>query len=542
MAVVLNAKGTSVPYFKIGKNGVTVYQGGNDPHTVLGYAVSQNDLWVDTNTNTIKYRTSSDTWEKSGANELNELEDVDLTGIADGYILKYNSTSGNWEPNEVTGGLASDWGSIADTTLSIDGYTGTPWAVNTSTSTLSWGSHVTIGGDLTVSGDATISGNLTFGGDATDTVAFSADISSNILPDTTGSYNIGSETQQWNDTYISGTIDNSSNTGAMIMPVGTTAQRPSTAAEGMVRFNSETKRFEGYNGTEWLNIDIVDNWGTLDGSSTSSGTTYNYDFSNLDHFQTFTVDQTSTGTNGAVQLAGAAISSDGVYWFTVDPSQDKIFRFKMATAWDVSTVESTYQTFSITLQEGAARGVTLNDDGTSIYVTGTISDKVHQYDMTTAYDLSTASHASSPTLNVYSRNPFDVRFKSDGTKMYVAGQQYDNITEYTLSTAWDISTLTYVGATSVVDNPVGLEFNNDGTKMFVAVNTAATASTAAIAKYELSTAWDTSTIGTAVTTSLVNVGTGPSALLPYGITFDSTGDTLYITDSNGDKLHQFSLD
>ena len=263
MAVVLNAKGTSVPYFKIGKNGVTVYQGGNDPHAVLGYAVSQNDLWVDTNTNTIKYRTSSDTWEKSGANELNELEDVDLTGIADGYILKYNSTSGNWEPNEVTGGLASDWGSITDSTLSIDGYTGTPWAVNTSTSTISWGSHVTIGGDLTVSGDATISGNLTFGGDATDTVAFSADISSNILPDTTGTYNIGSDTQQWNDVYASGTIDNSANTGAMIFPTGTTAQRPTTPQAGMVRFNSTTSRFEGYNGSEWINIDIPDDWGSV---------------------------------------------------------------------------------------------------------------------------------------------------------------------------------------------------------------------------------------------------------------------------------------
>ena len=542
MAVTLNAKGTSVPYFKIGKSGVTLFQGSNDPHISEGYSVKTNDIWFDTDARTLKFRKSDNTWQAlAEADKVSELLDVDLTGLADGYFLRYSSSSSKWEAHEVTGGLASDWGSITETPISYDGYTGDVWQLNTSTNTLSHNGNVSVDGNFSVSGTTTfvdveninVTNSFKFEGSTANDYELVLQVEDPTadrtitLPDTSGTVAL---------------LDNSYNTGAMIMPVGTTAQRPSTAAEGMVRFNSETKRFEGYNGTEWLNIDIVDNWGTLDGSSTSSGTTYNYDFSNLDHFQTFTVDQTSTGTNGAVQLAGAAISSDGVYWFTVDPSQDKIFRFKMATAWDVSTVESTYQTFSITLQEGAARGVTLNDDGTSIYVTGTISDKVHQYDMTTAYDLSTASHASSPTLNVYSRNPFDVRFKSDGTKMYVAGQQYDNITEYTLSTAWDISTLTYVGATSVVDNPVGLEFNNDGTKMFVAVNTAATASTAAIAKYELSTAWDTSTIGTAVTTSLVNVGTGPSALLPYGIAFDSTGDTLYITDSNGDKLHQFSLD
>lgn len=39
-------------------------------------------------------------------------------------------------------------------------------------------------------------------------------------------------------------------TGAIKLPVGTTAERP-TAATGQLRFNSETSSFEGYNGTEW---------------------------------------------------------------------------------------------------------------------------------------------------------------------------------------------------------------------------------------------------------------------------------------------------
>ena len=143
------------------------------------------------------------------------------------------------------------------------------------------------------------------------------------------------------------------------------------------------------------------------------------------------------------------------------------------------------------------------------------------------------------TLSVYSRNPFDVRFKSDGTKMYVAGQQYDNITEYTLSTAWDISTLTYVGETDVVNNLVGLEFNNDGTKMFVSWLQNATSSL--ISKYELSTAWDTSTIERSNNVTCKHRNWLLVCSL-YGITFDTTGDTLYITNSNGDKLEQFSLD
>ena len=74
MAVTLNAKGTSVPYFKIGKTGVTLYQGTSDPNT-SGYAVADNDIWFDTNTQTVKYRSSS-SWLVSH-DYIGELEDVD---------------------------------------------------------------------------------------------------------------------------------------------------------------------------------------------------------------------------------------------------------------------------------------------------------------------------------------------------------------------------------------------------------------------------------------------------------------------------------
>ena len=39
-------------------------------------------------------------------------------------------------------------------------------------------------------------------------------------------------------------------TGMIQLPVGTTAQRPTPVAS-MMRFNSTTKRFEGYNGVDW---------------------------------------------------------------------------------------------------------------------------------------------------------------------------------------------------------------------------------------------------------------------------------------------------
>ena len=60
--------------------------------------------------------------------------------------------------------------------------------------------------------------------------------------------------------------------------------------------------------------------------------------------------------------------------------------------------------------------------------------------------------------------------------MFVIGSTDDAVVEYDLSTGFDISTATYAGADeefSVSDqdnNPFGLTFNADGTAMFVIGN------------------------------------------------------------------------
>lgn len=55
-----------------------------------------------------------------------------------------------------------------------------------------------------------VSGNTTLGDDATDTVTFTADIASNVIPSADNTYDLGSSSAEWKDLYIDGTayIDN----------------------------------------------------------------------------------------------------------------------------------------------------------------------------------------------------------------------------------------------------------------------------------------------------------------------------------------------
>ncbi len=51
MSIVINARGTSIPYFKIGKGGTTLYQGYADPSTT--YTPVAGDYWFDNNDNSL---------------------------------------------------------------------------------------------------------------------------------------------------------------------------------------------------------------------------------------------------------------------------------------------------------------------------------------------------------------------------------------------------------------------------------------------------------------------------------------------------------
>ena len=92
------------------------------------------------------------------------------------------------------------------------------------------------------------------------------------------------------------TSDSSFNsTGALKIPVGTTAQRP-VAADGKIRFNDDTNKFEGYNGTAW---------GQLGGGATGGGSDEVF----VENGQVVTTSYTLPGTKNAMSTGPITINS-----------------------------------------------------------------------------------------------------------------------------------------------------------------------------------------------------------------------------------------
>ena len=84
-----------------------------------------------------------------------------------------------------------------------------------------------------------------------------------------------------------------------------------------------------------------------------------------------------------------------------------------------------------------------NPNGTKLFVLGRSSDAIKEFHLSTAFDLSTISLDSSFSVGSNETNPMNFTFNNDGTKLYVAGTTGDGIDQYNLSTGYDVSTASF---------------------------------------------------------------------------------------------------
>jgi sugar lactone lactonase YvrE len=113
-----------------------------------------------------------------------------------------------------------------------------------------------------------------------------------------------------------------------------------------------------------------------------------------------------------------------------------------------------------------------NTAGTKMYILGWANDTVFEYNLSTAFDISTASYSNN-SFSVSSQDvsPRSIFFNPDGDKMFMAGQSSDTVYQYSLSTNDDVSSASYDNVSfdmsSQIVVPNGLFFKNDGSKMYV---------------------------------------------------------------------------
>jgi len=255
---------------------------------------------------------------------------------------------------------------------------------------------------------------------------------------------------------------------------------------------------------------------TGDGTFTSSNPTVSgYDISLISSGYVRQIN--SWDYTGAQQTKSAEFSSNGTKIYFCETNSDKIKVFSLSTAFDITTIAGTASSeYTLSLDPYAVR---VNSAGTKLWVG--YDSSIEQFTLGTAHDLSTATSDGTWTVGTYIR---DIRFNNDGTKIYIADFSSDDIKQYSLTTAYDITgTKTLDGSITGLTNPTAILFNNDGSKLYYGKD----ADNDVFVK-NLGTVYDITTNVSDGTTVAYDSSANANNWPPKAMAFNSDGTRLFI--------------
>ncbi len=153
-----------------------------------------------------------------------------------------------------------------------------------------------------------------------------------------------------------------------------------------------------------------------------------------------------------------------------------VWQFKLTTPWD-STSLVCEKIYEIDIDdkggEDQLRTLHFKPDGTRMFIGGKTLNKLRQYDLANPFDLRSGvtPRGTSDSLVSADTNMRNILFNPDGTQLFIAGNENTRMNKYTLSTAYDVTTLSSTFTTfdlgSRVNNMMGFIFASNFTKLFV---------------------------------------------------------------------------
>ena len=187
--------------------------------------------------------------------------------------------------------------------------------------------------------------------------------------------------------------------------------------------------------------------------------------------------------------------------------------------------------------------IKFSKDGLKLFL-GNVTGKIHGFDLAEPFELKGLTYSSNVTSDLGGDATFS--FSNDGKKLiYLDGtREGQHIDEYSLSTAYDLTSITLVNTTDLrttanvssgKDYGWAVEFSQDGMTMFVLIlddtnnnNT----SLDSVFQFSLTTSFSTSTA------TMIGSITLPEelSLRTFGIAFSGMGDKLYIINDLGPKV------
>jgi hypothetical protein len=232
-------------------------------------------------------------------------------------------------------------------------------------------------------------------------------------------------------------------------------------------------------------------------------------------------------------------SADGTKVYSCLTLNGRIYEADASTAFDLSSLTYNSANF-LNSEDTNVQGIFFKDDGTKLYTIGINTDAVYQYTLSTPWDITSASYDSvSFSVAAQATIGTDLFIGNSGSTMFVADLSTDTVYQYDLSTPWDMSTASYSGNSFSVqteeDQLRGIYFRPEGTRFFVVGGDGGQN----VHQYEVGTAWDLSTASYENAFFDTTGNSSPTTI--NSISFNSTGTKFYLSDQADDDYFEHDI-
>ena len=325
-----------------------------------------------------------------------------------------------------------------------------------------------------------------------------------------------------------------------------TITQGSGASENVFTFAPATS----VGGTIAVRFDVTDNTNTAQFTNSFSIT-----FSTPYSLRNASYDNVTGYYNDYHVFRGMTFNNDGSKLFILNygNSYRYVSEYNLGTDWDI-TSKTHVGNLSYSSEAGFPYEVHWGDSGSKLYILDTWknsanSQKIFLYNANTAYQVTSGCSYANKSFDYTSdaNNQRCMVWKSDGTKFWMSGSG-NGLYEFSVSPAWEVQNASYVGntawpsGTNTPSGERGLMFSPNGDILTV------NGSYHAI-EYTLSSAWNISTLTYSrsfVTDSQISGGyLGQSHFNTTSTTIGGTaidaGRKVFITNRNDYKIYRYSV-
>ncbi|MBA7555581.1 hypothetical protein ES705_48252 [subsurface metagenome] len=232
---------------------------------------------------------------------------------------------------------------------------------------------------------------------------------------------------------------------------------------------------------------------------------------------------------------------DGLIMYLVDDTYNTIYQYTLSIAWEIFSAVYSGKCLAVGRQDDQPQDLSFNSDGSIMYMLGEETLTIFQYNSIvkkdTPWDISSYKY-NRITLDISDtdREPFSLFFNPDGTKFYTLGTYYRGIFQYNLSVPWDITSGLFSGIFFYTGDqdlqPRIMSFSPDGKNLYIPGSITDT-----VYQYTLSIPWDLST----VVYSNKYLYIGDLISTPYGISFSINGSKMFILARGPNIVYQYTL-